>query len=224
MRATMTSSSIDSGGVRARIATCLTFLALALLQPALVHAQAAATANPRLASLGIEIWPEYDRPAALVILRGTLAEDVKASGRRHAAAARDLRRRGGGGVLDDGGRQPAQPEARARDHRRVRDGEVRDADAVLPRRVLRADRDDERRAQLSLCVAGRSGGRRASCWSCRSRRRRPTLRWSRISIARRPARRVCGTGPANWARVRRASRCRSRCATRRRTRVRRPRS
>ena len=77
MRATMTSSSIDSGGVRARIATCLTFLALALLQPSLVHAQAAATANPRLASLGIEIWPEYDRPAALVILRGTLAEDAK---------------------------------------------------------------------------------------------------------------------------------------------------
>ena len=77
MRATMTSSSIDGGGVRACIATCLTFLALALLQPALVHAQAAATANPRLASLGIEIWPEYDRPAALVILRGTLAEDAK---------------------------------------------------------------------------------------------------------------------------------------------------
>ncbi len=52
-------------------------LALALLLPALVHAQAAATANPRLASLGIEIWPEYDRPAALVILRGALAEDAK---------------------------------------------------------------------------------------------------------------------------------------------------
>jgi len=32
--------------------------------------------NPRLASLQIEIWPEYDRPAALVILRGELAADV----------------------------------------------------------------------------------------------------------------------------------------------------
>lgn len=32
--------------------------------------------NPRLASLQIEIWPEYDRPAALVILKGELAADV----------------------------------------------------------------------------------------------------------------------------------------------------
>lgn len=32
--------------------------------------------NPQLASLQIEIWPEYDRPAALVILRGALAENV----------------------------------------------------------------------------------------------------------------------------------------------------
>jgi len=32
--------------------------------------------NPRLASLQIEIWPEFDRPAALVILGGELAADV----------------------------------------------------------------------------------------------------------------------------------------------------
>jgi len=32
--------------------------------------------NPRLASLQIEVWPEFDRPAALVILRGELAADV----------------------------------------------------------------------------------------------------------------------------------------------------
>ena len=32
--------------------------------------------SPRLASLQIEIWPEFDRPAALVILRGELAADV----------------------------------------------------------------------------------------------------------------------------------------------------
>lgn len=50
-----------------------------LLLPAVAHAQAAGapTSNPRLASLNIEIWPEYDRPAALVILRGALAESVK---------------------------------------------------------------------------------------------------------------------------------------------------
>ena len=46
---------------------------LALLAPAFAWAQAA----PRLASLTVEIWPEYDRPAALVILRGVLAEGVK---------------------------------------------------------------------------------------------------------------------------------------------------
>ncbi len=32
--------------------------------------------NPRLASLGIAVWPEFDRPAALVILRAEMAEDV----------------------------------------------------------------------------------------------------------------------------------------------------
>lgn len=32
--------------------------------------------NRRLASLQIEVWPEFDRPAALVILRGELAADV----------------------------------------------------------------------------------------------------------------------------------------------------
>jgi hypothetical protein len=50
-----------------------------LLLPAVALAQAAGApkGNPRLAGLNIEIWPEYDRPAALVILRGVLAEDVK---------------------------------------------------------------------------------------------------------------------------------------------------
>jgi len=32
--------------------------------------------NPRLATLEIDIWPEFDRPAALVILRAEVAEDV----------------------------------------------------------------------------------------------------------------------------------------------------
>ncbi len=49
-----------------------------LVLPVLALAQAGASpkGNPRLASLNIEIWPEYDRPAALVILRGALAEGV----------------------------------------------------------------------------------------------------------------------------------------------------
>jgi len=36
----------------------------------------AANVAPRLESLQVEIWPEYDRPAALVILKGELAGDV----------------------------------------------------------------------------------------------------------------------------------------------------
>ncbi len=55
-------------------------LALALLlMPALAPAQGggAPVGNPRLASLNIEIWPEYDRPAALVIMNAVLAEGVK---------------------------------------------------------------------------------------------------------------------------------------------------
>lgn len=35
-----------------------------------------AKGGPRLASMQIEIWPEYDRPAALVILRGEIATGV----------------------------------------------------------------------------------------------------------------------------------------------------
>ncbi len=50
-----------------------------LLVPALAAAQSGRGApqkNPRLASLQIEIWPEYDRPAALVLLKGELAADA----------------------------------------------------------------------------------------------------------------------------------------------------
>ncbi|MFO1311196.1 MAG: zinc ribbon domain-containing protein [Burkholderiales bacterium] len=50
-------------------------LAAAVLLPhATAIAQPAAT---RLSELSIEIWPEFDRPAALVLLRGTIAEGVK---------------------------------------------------------------------------------------------------------------------------------------------------
>lgn len=53
-------------------------LAIVLL-PALTavpSSRGAPKGNPRLASLQIEIWPEFDRPAALVILKGELAADV----------------------------------------------------------------------------------------------------------------------------------------------------
>ncbi len=46
------------------------------LLPATVLAQGNG-AGVRLSNLAIEIWPEYDRPAALVILRGTIAEGVR---------------------------------------------------------------------------------------------------------------------------------------------------
>lgn len=80
MHAEMTQPRIDARGLGAGFASRLAMLALAmLLLPAFALAQTggAAKGNPRLASLSIEIWPEYDRPAALVILKGALAEGVK---------------------------------------------------------------------------------------------------------------------------------------------------
>ncbi|RMF03568.1 MAG: zinc ribbon domain-containing protein [Chloroflexi bacterium] len=46
---------------------------LALLLPGLAAAQ---SAEPTLASLTVEIWPEYDRPDTLVIYRAELSEDT----------------------------------------------------------------------------------------------------------------------------------------------------
>ena len=54
----------------------LVFLVALALAPMLALAQP--KGNTRLASIAIEIWPEYDRAgAALVILKGELAADVK---------------------------------------------------------------------------------------------------------------------------------------------------
>lgn len=66
-----TSSARTRGAMR-----WLVFLVALAIAPALALAQP--KGNPRLASLAIEIWPEYDRAsAALVILKGELAADVK---------------------------------------------------------------------------------------------------------------------------------------------------
>jgi len=80
MHAAMTPLPISNTRALQGLAVRLGMLALALLLlPALASAQEGSTfkGNPRLASLNIEIWPEYDRPAALVILRGALADSVK---------------------------------------------------------------------------------------------------------------------------------------------------
>jgi len=63
------------GEVRGFCASRLLILILALLlAPAFADAQ---PARARLASLQVEIWPEYDRPAAaLVILKGEIAANV----------------------------------------------------------------------------------------------------------------------------------------------------
>lgn len=50
-----------------------TLLLAVLLVPGIAGG---ASGAPRLETLQIEIWPEYDRPAALVILKGELAGDV----------------------------------------------------------------------------------------------------------------------------------------------------
>lgn len=70
-----------SAGLRKSLASHLfaAVLALALL-PAYAAGptrDSSSLRNPHLASMQIEIWPEYDRSAALVILRGALAADAK---------------------------------------------------------------------------------------------------------------------------------------------------
>ncbi|MBI4290487.1 MAG: zinc ribbon domain-containing protein [Betaproteobacteria bacterium] len=64
----------------ARVASRILIATLAILcVPAFAAAASSSAApkgNPRLASLHMEIWPEYDRPAVLVILKGEIASDV----------------------------------------------------------------------------------------------------------------------------------------------------
>lgn len=79
MHGEVTQPRIDARAARADFASRLGMLVLAmLLLPVLALAQTggAPKGNPRLASLNIEIWPEYDRPAALVILKAVLAQGV----------------------------------------------------------------------------------------------------------------------------------------------------
>src|SRR3990172_1671747 len=62
-----------------RLALALSTLALAFMPApaaAAPPAGGAAANDVRLESMQVEIWPEYDRPAALVIMRGELAASV----------------------------------------------------------------------------------------------------------------------------------------------------
>lgn len=72
--------SIWSASLAERLAAALSTLILAVMpMPAVAAAptgSGAAKGDVRLESMQIEIWPEYDRPAALVILRGELTADV----------------------------------------------------------------------------------------------------------------------------------------------------
>lgn len=68
-------------GTRAKTALLLAGL-LMLVATAVSAASASASPSlaqesPRLASLDISIWPEFDRPATLVLLRGELSADVE---------------------------------------------------------------------------------------------------------------------------------------------------
>lgn len=72
-------SGILGGRVHAFFLLRLLIALLATMSlPALAAAadSKAPTGNPRLASLQVEIWPEYDRPAVLVILKGEIAPEV----------------------------------------------------------------------------------------------------------------------------------------------------
>jgi hypothetical protein len=70
-----------AGGARAALASgLLTIFLTLMLLPVFATGPSGGGGplrNPHLESMQIEIWPEFDRPAALVILRGALAADVK---------------------------------------------------------------------------------------------------------------------------------------------------
>lgn len=80
MKGTTRQQATQAGGAQAVFVSRILMVVLAImLLPALAAGQSSRDApkgNPRLANLHIEIWPEYDRPAALVILKGELAANV----------------------------------------------------------------------------------------------------------------------------------------------------
>jgi hypothetical protein len=73
-------TGVLGGGAHALLLLRTVIAALStLFVVALVAAAAGSDApvnNPRLTSLQIEIWPEFDRPAALVILKGEISPNV----------------------------------------------------------------------------------------------------------------------------------------------------
>lgn len=80
MQHTLKRSGTDGAGTSVVRRLLMAFLTLAFLPAYAADAPAtggAALRNPRLESMQIEVWPEFDRPAALVILRGALAADAK---------------------------------------------------------------------------------------------------------------------------------------------------
>jgi hypothetical protein len=71
----------QSGGIAAHAFAWTIVTTVLLIMPLLALAavssgRIALPENPRLAKLQVEIWPEFDRPAALVFLRGELAPDT----------------------------------------------------------------------------------------------------------------------------------------------------
>ncbi len=80
MMETMRRQGTSAGGAQAAFVSRISMLVLAImLLPALAAGPSSGgvpKGNPRLASLQIQIWPEFDRPAALVLLKGELAADV----------------------------------------------------------------------------------------------------------------------------------------------------
>ncbi len=78
MRYPSKAAKARTGATPARLAARMLLAVLTLLlHPAFgAGAAAAPLRNPGLASLQIEIWPEYDRPATLVILRAEIAADT----------------------------------------------------------------------------------------------------------------------------------------------------
>ena len=184
------------GGLQA-LASPLAVVALALLLlPASAAAQApgALKGNPRLASLAIEIWPEYDRPAALVILRAAVAEGVKLP----AAVAMRL-------PLASGGPSAVAYSATADgnllnlNYERATQANLSPSRSSFPSAFSRLSSTSRLRPpspRAAIATPGRAIWRPiASLWWFRSPPRPAPYRWSRISRSSPPAGRGCATAP-----------------------------
>lgn len=207
-----------AGMARSGAALLLALAFVLLPAPGLAQGGGVPKANPRLASLNIEIWPEYDRPAALVILRAALAESVKlpATVTLKLPAA-------SGGPSAVAHSTAADGNLLSLNYDRAKAGEFITVKFETPSRFFHVEFYEPIPTPMPRAVSAMSGRATWRPTASRSSSRSPHLpqafRWSPGWRRCPPGRTDCITAWRSWARSKRASSCRSPCITPRPMRV-----